>query len=101
MSGKLVGIISPFSGDTKRNIAYAQKACASVLAEGDFPYASHLFYPQMLDDSDEESRNLGLIAGRAFYRVCDKIYVFPELGISPGMLGDLACCLLAGKHICP
>ena len=49
-------IESPFSAPTidelVRNIQYAMLAVRDSLSRGEAPYASHLFYTQMLDDND-------------------------------------------------
>ena len=48
---KLVYIASPYSGDVERNVAFAKAACRYAMNQGVTPIASHLLYPQMLDDS--------------------------------------------------
>lgn len=47
---KLVYISSPYSGDVERNVAFAKAACRYAMNQGVTPIASHLLYPQMLDD---------------------------------------------------
>ena len=47
---KLVYIASPYSGDVERNVAFAKAACRYAMNQGVTPIASHLLYPQMLDD---------------------------------------------------
>ena len=47
---KLVYIASPYSGDVERNVAFAKAACRYAMKQGVTPIASHLLYPQMLDD---------------------------------------------------
>jgi len=47
---KLVYIVSPYSGDVERNVAFAKAACRYAMNQGVTPIASHLLYPQMLDD---------------------------------------------------
>ena len=51
------------------------------------PIASHLLYPQMLDDSDVEEREMGLMFGLALLRMCDEVWVFGE--ISRGMAEEI------------
>ena len=56
---KLVYIASPYSGDVERNVAFAKAACRYAMNQGVTPIASHLLYPQMLDDGVPEERKLG------------------------------------------
>lgn len=56
---KLVYIASPYSGGVERNVAFAKAACRYAMKQGVTPIASHLLYPQMLDDKVPEERNLG------------------------------------------
>ena len=53
---KLVYIASPYSGDVERNVAFAKAACRYAMNQGVTPIASHLLYPQMLDDGVPEER---------------------------------------------
>ena len=55
---KLVYIASPYSGDVERNVAFAKAACRYAMNQGVTPIASHLLYPQMLDDGVPEERKL-------------------------------------------
>lgn len=54
---------SPYSGDVEANVAYAKRACDDCFEKNETPYASHLFFPQFLDDSDDDERELGIRAG--------------------------------------
>ena len=67
MQGEIVIIESPFKGNTPaeeaENIAYAKEAMRDSLYRGEAPFASHLLYPQMLDDADEDERRMGIEAG--------------------------------------
>ena len=60
---KLVYIASPYSGDVERNVAFAKAACRYAMNQGVTPIASHLLYPQMLDDGVPEERKLGTDMG--------------------------------------
>lgn len=66
MQGEIVIIESPFKGSTPaeeaENIAYAKEAMRDSLYRGEAPFASHLLYPQMLDDADERERRMGIEA---------------------------------------
>lgn len=85
---KLIILESPFSGDIPRNTKYARKALRDSLMKGESPIASHLLYTQeeVLDDSKEEERKLGIDAGYAWFAGADLVAVYADLGVSPGML---------------
>jgi hypothetical protein len=56
---KLVILESPFAGDVERNTLYARHALKDSLMRGEAPIASHLLYPQVLDDLIPSERQLG------------------------------------------
>lgn len=81
----VVIVESPFAGDMERNRKYAIRACIDCLARKEVPYASHLFFPQFLDELAPEDRELGLTAGYAFWKLATKIVFYCDLGWSRGM----------------
>ena len=89
MQGEFVIIESPFKGRTPaeeaENIAYARKAMRDSLYRGEAPFASHLLYPQMLDDANKYERLMGIEAGLLIGRSADRTVVYTDRGISPGM----------------
>ncbi len=80
---------SPFAheGQIPRNVAYAKFCVLDCLKRGEAPIASHLLYahPEVLDDKEPLQRALGMIAGRAWYRVANAIVLYTDFGISDGM----------------
>ena len=89
-AGKPFTVIeSPFSAPTidelVRNIQYAMLAVRDSLSCGEAPYASHLFYTQMLDDNDSAERQLGMDAGLTICQHADQTAVYVDLGVSHGM----------------
>lgn len=96
----LVILESPFAGvgDTpyrkmishQGNLLYARAALADSLSHGEAPFASHLLYPQALDDSDPKQRKTGITAGLAWGRHADAVAVYTDRGISPGMSQGIA-----------
>jgi hypothetical protein len=82
---KLVVIESPLAGDFNRNIRYARLCALDCLQKGEAPYASHLFFPQMLDDEMIEERELGIKAGFAWANAATKRVVYDDFGMSGGM----------------
>ena len=81
----VVIVESPFAGDLEGNAAYARRACADCLKRGEVPYASHLFFPQFLDELKPEERELGLTAGYAMWPIARKIVFYTDRGMSSGM----------------
>jgi hypothetical protein len=58
-------IESPYAGDVERNVAYARRALRHSLDLGEAPFASHLLYTQVLDDTIPADRDRGINAGLA------------------------------------
>ena len=82
---RLVLIESPYAGDVPRNVLYAHHCVMDCLQRGEAPFASHLFYTQVLDDQDPEERKLGIEAGLAWGAKAELTAVYVDYGISPGM----------------
>jgi hypothetical protein len=81
-------IESPFAGNVWRrflNRRYARLALRDCLLRGEAPLASHLLYPQALRDDVPADRQLGMEAGFAWGGVAERVVVYVDYGISPGM----------------
>ena len=78
-----VFICSPFAGDTVRNILAAQGYCRKAVAEGHFPLAPHLYFPQFLEDDDPEERAKGMTMGLSWLSECEELLAFgpPSAGM--------------------
>jgi hypothetical protein len=78
---------TPYAGDIEGNLHYARACMRDCLLRGEAPFASHLLYTQTgtLDDGIEEERNLGIAAGFAWGELAQKVVVYTDKGISPGM----------------
>lgn len=85
--GMVVYIASPLSGDVEQNLQFARQACRYAISEGVVPFAPHLLYTQMLDDSDPEERQLGIDMGNRMLKLCDELWLCGDR-ISPGMAGE-------------
>lgn len=85
MNKRFVLLESPFKGDIERNRQYAMKAMRDSLFRGEAPFASHLLYTQMLDDSVEIERAIGIEAGLSIGAYAVATVVYTDLGISGGM----------------
>lgn len=80
-----VVVESPLAGDFHRNIRYAQLCVLDCLQRGEAPFASHLIYPQVLDDRQAGERAVGIEAGLAWNWAADAVVFYEDLGVSPGM----------------
>jgi len=81
----LVIIESPYMGNVQRNIAYAQQCMGDSLKRGEAPFASHLLYTQILDDTIPQQRMMGMQRAFEWYRCADLMAVYTDRGISSGM----------------
>lgn len=86
MEKKLVSLESPYAGDIARNTIYAQRALRDSIIRGEAPLASHLIYPQVLNEHDPEERNLGIILGYAWMNWADAVVFYTDYGWSSGMI---------------
>lgn len=92
---RLVVIESPFAGrgrtwyirflDRIANRNYARLALLDSLQRGEAPLASHLLYPQVLEDRTPRERVRGINAGFAWTYYADLIVVYADRGVTPGM----------------
>lgn len=80
---KKIYVASRYAGDVDANVAAAIGYCRRVIDEGHMPIASHLLYPQILNDNNPKERELGLMFGLALLRDCDEMWVFGSE--SPGV----------------
>lgn len=91
---KAIVAASPWKAADKvtadRNREYALRIMADSLARGEAPFLSHLLYTQILDDSDIEDRRLGLFAESRWIKKADKLVVYHDYGVSPGMRDAIA-----------
>src|SRR6185437_4418161 len=96
---RLVILESPFAGNVERNLAYARAAMLDCLQRGEAPYASHLLYPQVLDDTQPAERRTGIEAGLAWGTMADATVVYTDLGLSPGMELGIERARLQGRRV--
>ena len=94
----LVFICSPYAGDVARNIENARRYCGFAVKQGAIPVAPHLHYPQFLDDTDNEQRELGLFFGMVWLRKCDALWFFGDR-ISDGMKREIQAARRHGLQI--
>ena len=84
----LVYICSPYSRDTQANIQRARSFSRFAVEEGYIPIAPHLLFPQFLDDSIKEERELGLFFGNVLMDRCAELWVLGGV-ISSGMAAEI------------
>lgn len=90
---KLVYIISPYSGEMDKNIAFAKDVCRYAVAQNCIPLAPHLLYIQIFDNSVPENRDAGIRMGLRVLEVCDELWVCGELSQDVLMETAYAKCL--------
>ena len=94
----LVYICSPYVGDVVTNTKNARKYSRFAVDKGYIPLASHLLYPQFLDDNNPEERELALLFGRVLLDKCRELWVFGMVR-SKGMAVEVERALQKGKTI--
>ena len=57
---KTAYICSPYSGDIKRNKAYARELTLKAIKDGYVPITPHLYITECLNDNEPLERELGL-----------------------------------------
>lgn len=91
-------VASKYAGDTQENVANAIRYCRFVIEKKCMPIASHLTYPQMLNDNNPCEREMGLMFGLALLAICDEVWCFGD--ISPDMELEINEAKRLGKKIC-
>ena len=85
----LVFICSPYAGDVETNVCNARAYSRFAVERGYIPIAPHLLFPQFMDDSDPEERDLALFMGIALMTKCAELWAFGAR-VSPGMAAEIA-----------
>ena len=93
----LVFVCSPLAGAVALNLENARRYSRFAVAQGKIPVTPHLLYPQFLDDTNTEERQLGLFFGLVLLRKCEELWVFGTQ-YSKGMKAEIA---KARKHGMP
>lgn len=83
---KRVIILSPYKGDIEANIQYAWECVIDSLRRHEAPFASHLFYTEVMNDTDPAQRSLGFQCEEAWLRGSELVAVYTDRGLSPGMI---------------
>lgn len=80
-----VFVESPYKGDTYTNRIYLKRAMMDCISRGETPFASHLVYTQILDDTIPEERSLGISLGEPWRKASDLTVFYLDYGMSEGM----------------
>ena len=90
-SVKKIYVASKYAGNVAENVETAIWCCRYVIDKGFMPIASHLLYPQILNDEIPREREMGIKFGLALLAICSEIWVFIDRGeISSGMEREIA-----------
>ncbi len=80
----LVYICSPYAGDIKHNVENARKYCRFAYEQNTIPFASHLLFPQFMDDNDPLEREMAMHFNYVMLGKCNELWVFGSV-VSRGM----------------
>lgn len=100
----LIIVESPYWANTEIgrlfNTIYARACNSKVLAEGNIPFSSHIYYtqPGILDDQVNEDREKGMRAGFSIGEKFDYSIFFTDYGLSSGMKAGAESARLNGNH---
>lgn len=72
----LVYICSPYSGDIAANVELARRFCAFAVKARQIPLAPHLHYPQFMDDTDPDARELAMFFNRILLSKCEQLWAY-------------------------
>ena len=96
-------IESPYSADNGRtieeNVKYAWQCVNDSIDRLEAPFASHLFYPNVLNDDERAERKLGMELGYQWGSVAPLVAVYTDHGISDGMMEGITRAAQAGSEI--
>ena len=85
----LVFICSPYAGDIETNTSNARLFCRFAVDQNCIPIASHLLFPQFLDDATPSERDLGLFFSKVLLGKCAELWVFGD-AVTSGMSSEIA-----------
>lgn len=86
-------VCSPYHGEVEVNAKRARSYVKYVICQGHTPFAPHLLYTQVLDESTD--REIGIELGLDMLAVMDEVWVFGER-ITEGMRCEIKRALSLG-----
>ena len=69
----IIYICSPYAGDIEKNVNAARGYSRFAVDKGFIPLAPHLLFPQFMNDTDPQERELGLFFGNALMSKCSEV----------------------------
>ena len=84
----IVYICSPYAGDIKTNVKNARRYSRFAVKKGYLPITPHLLFPQFLDDTNLDEREIGIHMELVLISKCVEVWVFGER-ISEGMQREI------------
>ena len=94
----IVYICSPYAGVIEKNVKAARGYSRFAVDKGFIPVAPHLLFPQFMNDTDPQERELGLFFGNALMSKCSEVWVFGS-NISAGMIAEIDRAKRKNQHI--
>ena len=94
----IVYICSPYAGDVNGNVQRAQTYCRFAVEKNCVPIATHLLFPQFMDDSNEAERNLAMRMNIILLTKCAELWAFGDR-ISKGMSIEIARARRKGQTV--
>lgn len=84
----LVYICSPYSGDVEATVVLARRFSACAASARQIPLAPHLHYPQFMDETDPDARELAMFFNRFLLSKCEQLWAY--IGrVSAGMRAEI------------
>lgn len=96
---KKIYVASKYAGNVDANVNAAIGYCKYVISQNCIPIASHLFYPQMLDDNNPDERELGFMFGLSLLAICDEVWCFGDISESEGVQQEIVEARKLGKKV--
>ena len=84
----LVYVCSPYAGDIDNNINNARRFGRFTCMQKAIPIIPHLMYPQFMDDSKEDERELAMHFNYVLLGKCNELWVFGGV-VSKGMAREI------------
>ena len=84
----LVYVCSPYAGDIENNVKSACKFGRFTYKQNGIPVVPHLMYPQFMDDTNEDEREMAMHFNYVLLGKCNELWVFGGV-ISKGMAREI------------
>ena len=84
----LVYICSPYRSDPEANMERTRKFCRFALDHGQIPLAATLMFPQFLDESKQDERELAIFMDIVLMGKCHEVWVLGDT-VTEGMAAEI------------